>query len=447
MQLIHHGGHNGVTGSCHQLKLDNGKSLLVDCGLFQGEDRKRHPELEIEFSLDGIECFLLTHVHIDHVGRLPYLFAAGFDGPIYCSHPTALLLPIVLEDALKIGFTRNKRLIEKFLGLVQKHLRPLDYETWQDIECGAKVRLSPAGHVAGSAWIEVEAAGKTAVFSGDLGAPNAPLLKDPRPPEHADLLVLESTYGDKTHKGRSDRQAQLEQMIRRSLRDQGTTIIPAFSLGRTQELLYELNGIFEKISQEDGLSLMKRVDVIVDSPMATRFTEIYKTLEPYWDAEAHQLLATDDQPLVFENLTTVNSHSEHMDTVAYLKKTSLPAVVIAGSGMCTGGRVVNYLKEFVGESNTDVLFVGYQGFGTAGRDIQSRRKSVRFDNTEYPVRANVHTISGYSAHADQNDLLNFVRGMKSPPANVRLVHGDRDAKAALELKLDEMQIHCSQPDQ
>lgn len=170
MELIHHGGHEGVTGSCHQLKLDDGTSVLVDCGLFQGDDARRHPNLEIEFPLDGIQAMLLTHVHIDHVGRLPYLMAAGFTGPIYCTRPTASLLPLVVEDALKIGFTRKERMIRAFQERVSEMLRPVDYGEWHDIG-NLRVRFHVAGHILGSAWIEVEADGKRVVFSGDLVPP------------------------------------------------------------------------------------------------------------------------------------------------------------------------------------------------------------------------------------------------------------------------------------
>ena len=174
MELIHHGGHEGVTGSCHQLKFVSGTSTLIDCGLFQGEDARRHPYLEIEFPLSGIESLILTHVHIDHVGRLPYLMAAGFNGPIFCSQPTAKLLPLTVEDALKIGFTRNKRMIQAFQDKVSNLLRPVDYDSWTEIPGGATIRMHPAGHILGSAWVEVEIDGRRAVFSGDLGAPHAP---------------------------------------------------------------------------------------------------------------------------------------------------------------------------------------------------------------------------------------------------------------------------------
>ncbi len=441
-KLIHHGADRGVTGSCHQLQMANGKSLLVDCGIFQGEEADRHPDPEIRFSLRGIEALLLTHVHIDHVGRLPYLLAAGFDRPIYCSQPTARLLPLVMDDAVRIGFTRNRRLIDRFLATIEKRLRPLDYDTWHRIEAGARIRLRPAGHVLGSTIFEVDGAdGHRTVFSGDLGSKNAPLLRAATSPPRADLLVLESTYGDRLHPPAVDRQGALETVLRRTLDDRGITIIPAFSLGRTQALLFEMNGIFERIQQVSGQRLMKAVDVIVDSPLASRFTAIYKEMQPYWGKEATALLATDDQPLVFENLVTIGDHAEHLDTMDYLAKHELPAIVVAGSGMCTGGRVVNYLKRFLGETNTDLVFVGFQASGTPGRALQDGRNPVRFDGRPYEVAAAVHQLSGYSAHADQQDLIDFVEGFETPPGQIRLVHGEWQPKRVLQRELERRGYH------
>ncbi len=265
MKVIHHGGHEGVTGSCHQLWLDERRSLLIDCGTFQGNDARAHPTPEIDFPLDGIEALLVTHVHIDHVGRIPYLLAAGFDRPILCSIPTAKLLPLMLEDAMRVGFSRNQRLIKAVLRDITSRLVPLEYRQWHDAPGDVRVRLTPAGHILGSTVFEIEnREGFRAVFSGDLGARNAPLMTSPVSPERADLLVLESTYGDKLHAHRDDRQQELRQVLETSLANKGVTIIPAFSLGRTQELLYEMNGIFENL-QATGKSVLKQVDVIVDS--------------------------------------------------------------------------------------------------------------------------------------------------------------------------------------
>ncbi len=439
MKLIHHGAHDGVTGSCHQLRYDDTHSLLVDCGIFQGDDARKHPNPEIEFPLTGIESLLLTHVHIDHVGRVPYLLAAGFKQPIYCSRPTAKLLPLVMEDALRIGFTRSRHLIEKFLQHIGELLHPLPYHQWHAIEGGVRIRLRPAGHVLGSTVFEVQTPdGDVVVFTGDLGSGSDPLLKQPSPPPRADLLVLESTYGDKLHQTTADRQQTLENVIRKTLQDRGVTIIPAFSLGRTQALLYEMNGIFQRVQETEGRSLMKAVDVIVDSPLASRFTELYVEMTEFWGEEAQHRMRTADQPLVFENLTTVGGHREHRSTVDYIERHELPAVVIAGSGMCTGGRVVNYLKRFLDDPRTDIVFVGYQASGTPGRFISRGSDWVHLDGRKYDVRADIHRIHGYSAHGDQADLIKFVSEMEQPPKSIRLVHGEYRPKKVLAAKLTEL---------
>lgn len=434
MQVIHHGALLGVTGSCHQLVFEPGKSLLVDCGLFQGKDAIGRDEAKIEFSLDGIEALVLTHVHLDHIGRIPYLIAAGFKGPIYCSPPTAKLLPLMLEDALRVGVTRNQRLIERFLHDLRRHVRPMSYGDWHHLDCGIELRLTPAGHVLGSAILEFDRQGERFVFSGDLGSRHQPLLKEPVSPERADFLVLESTYGDRQHAGREERVQQLHRILCRTLDDKGITIIPAFSMGRTQELLYEMNQIFDGLLKDRG-SILKTVDVLIDSPLAQRFTEIYSDLKEYWDAEAQHVLTYDDQPLVFENLVQIENHAEHRDTIEYLKQSDLPAVVIAASGMCTGGRVVNYLKEFLGDPRTDIVFIGYQAWGTPGREIQEQSQ-VEIDGKTYEIQAKTHQLSGYSAHADQTDLLNFVDNMSSAPSEIRLVHGESRAKEVLQAELE-----------
>lgn len=435
MQVIHRGAHEGVTGSCHQLMLNEKRSLLIDCGLFQGQDAKGHDETKIEFPIEGIQGLVLTHVHLDHIGRVPYLIEAGFNGPIYCTPPTAKLLPLMLEDALRVGVTRNKRVIARFLQELQRLIRPLGYNKWHKLDGGTTLRFVPAGHVLGSAYVEIEHANERFVFSGDLGSTHAPLLIEPRSPERADLLVLESTYGDRLHSGREQRCQQLEDILCRTLQNRGVTIIPAFSLGRTQELLYELNEIFHRVEQRCACALLDAVDVIVDSPLSLRLTQIYDSMREYWDDEAKHVLTYDDQPLVFNNLINVDGHKDHQRKVHYLQKSKKPAIVIAGSGMCTGGRIINYLKAFISEPTTDVVFVGFQALGTPGRYMQDQSEWVRLDGERFEIKASVHTLTGYSAHADQADLLRFVQGMQEPPKAIRLVHGEPPAKMALAQKL------------
>lgn len=450
-EIIHHGAFDGVTGSCHELRLASGDGVLVDCGLFQGEEASglgaNSEKMEIEFPVGHIVALVVTHAHIDHVGRIPYLIAAGFDGPIYCSEPTAILLPLVIEDALKVGVTRDQRLIEKAVARLERQIRPIPYGVWQPLQTNASafaaLKLRPAGHILGSAYVEFKLCGngsgekdKRIVFSGDLGAPYAPLLPAPKPPYRADTLVLESTYGDRCHEGRRTRRAKLKQVIKKALRDRGTVLVPAFSIGRTQELLYELEELIDRYRNEfvaKGLA-WDELEVVVDSPLASRFTEVYRQLKPYWDAEARQRVHRGRHPLSFDQLYTVDSHSDHLRTIDYLKKTGRPCVVIAASGMCTGGRIVNYLEALIEDPRTDILFVGYQARGSKGRAIQKygpQHGYVDLPSGRKDIRARVHTISGYSAHADQKGLLNFVSRMRHPPNDIRLVHGEPDAKRAL----------------
>ena len=448
LEIIHHGAAGGVTGSCHELRSGHGDAVLIDCGLFQGAETSgkgaNADSLAIEFSLDDVRALVVTHVHIDHVGRIPYLLAAGFSGPIYCSEPSARLLPIVLEDALKIGVTRNKALIRRVMAALKRMIKPLPYGEWKSIETNGEValaiRLQRAGHILGSAWVDCRVGGAEqahhVIFSGDLGNIDTPLLRPPDQPESCDVLVMESTYGDRNHSGREQRQQTLESVLRHALRDRGAVLIPAFSIGRTQELLYELEDILHRHAGGNATDDLPwaDVEVILDSPMAAKFTELYKDLRPFWDAEAKQRLVSGRHPLDFDQLTTIDSHQDHMALVGYLARTERPVVVLAASGMCAGGRIMNYLKAMLGSPRNDVLFVGYQAKGTPGRDIQAYGPDggyVRLDDERIDIRAQVHTVSGYSAHADQDGLLAFACGMQSPPAQLRLIHGDPEASAVL----------------
>lgn len=525
-QIEHHGAKDGVTGSCHQLRMNAATSLLIDCGLFQGNDASIPDEpgsdrLAIEFPLDTIKALVVTHVHIDHVGRIPYLLAAGFEGPILCSEPSAKLLPIVLEDAFKLSFSRDHAQVEKYIRLVEQRIIALPYQHWFTLDDSdgllARIRLQRAGHILGSAYVEIDLSypqtgeGKRVVFSGDLGAPHAPFLMPPESPERADILVLESTYGDRLHENRSTRRQRLEAVIEQALEDQGTVLIPAFSIGRTQELLYELEDIIqskqrtaadlshlpsgerarvrgdacdegpatsdmlplptgervgvrgaaspEAASDSDQPSLPSgeragvrgkgasvnaaepgtepnwpELPIILDSPLASRFTEAYRNLKPYWNQEARERIQSGRRPLAFEQLVTIDSHSDHQSVVNYLAQTARPAIVIAGGGMCSGGRIVNYLKAMLGDKRHNVLFVGYQAKGTPGHEIQTygpKGGYVYLDGERIDVHAGIASIGGYSAHADQKGLVEFVTGMQEWPTEIRVVHGEEKAKMAL----------------
>lgn len=456
-KVIHHGAHEGVTGSCHQVWMDETYSLLIDCGQFQGEDEGQGGDdaLGLDFSIEGIKALIVTHVHIDHVGRIPNLLAAGFEGPILCSEPSARLLPIVLEDAFRLSISRDQEQLERYLKVVEQRIIALPYGNWFTLhetdQTRCKVRLQPAGHVLGSAYVELqldeEPAGRRVVFSGDLGAPHSPILPDLVPPERADLLIMESTYGDRRHEDRAHRRERLLAAIERALADQGTVLIPSFSIGRTQDLLYEL----EEILHEKGLSSpacepqanarngaadidWPQIPIILDSPLASQFTRTYKELQGFWDDDARQRLEQGRKPLSFKQLITVDSHDEHRRIVEHLTETARPAIVIAGNGMCSGGRIVNYLKAMLGDPRHNVVFVGYQGKGTPGRDILTHGPEGGFvvlEGARVDIRAGVDSVSGYSAHADQADLVGFVTGMKAWPGEIRLIHGEDQAKQRL----------------
>ncbi|MDR9390253.1 MAG: MBL fold metallo-hydrolase [Wenzhouxiangella sp.] len=461
MNIIHHGGIHGVTGSCHQLTIDGAhpKAVLIDCGLFQGNDRPDGGQdgLKIDFAVEPIQAVVLTHVHIDHVGRLPYLLAAGYTGPIVTSHASAKLLPMVLADALKVGFTRDRDTIDRFLAVVDQQLIGIDTGRWHPVCDQAVVRLQRAGHILGSSYVELhvdetadhtmpvdpEGPGWRVVFSGDLGAADTPLLPEPVSPERADVLVLESTYGDRLHADRASRQARLKDAIEHALTNDGTVLIPAFSIGRTQELLYEIEDLFARLGDT---APWNRLQIILDSPLAADYTEGYQQLRDLWDAEAQARLAAGRHPLAFDQLMTIDSHADHQKMVSFLKETGQGAVVIAASGMCAGGRVVNYLKALLADPRSDVIFVGYQAPGTPGHAILTHGTRagddeppgwVSLDGDRYTIEAAIHEISGYSAHADQAGLVEFVRGIPTRPDEIRLVHGDPSAKAGLKQCLED----------
>ena len=372
----------------------------------------------------------------------------------------------MLEDAFKLGVSRDQKKVERYIKLIEQRIIALPYKTLftlqdsPDIIC--RVRLQRAGHILGSAYVEFDLQyphtgdNKRVVFSGDLGAPYAPLLPAPKPPHRADILVIESTYGDRNHENRRTRRQRLEKVIEQALLDKGTVLIPAFSIGRTQELLYELEEIIHiklsRAASTTGASSLTRknsthvtdetnwpeLPIILDSPLASRFTAAYRELQPFWNQEALKRVKSGRRPLGFEQLITVDSHGDHLRMVEHLARTARPAIVIAGNGMCSSGRIVNYLKAMLNDSRHNVLFVGYQASGTPGRAIQTydhRGGYVELDGERLDIKAGVASIGGYSAHADQRGLVKFVTGMRRRPSHIRIVHGEEKAKQALANKL------------
>ena len=463
--VIHHGAGEGVTGSCHQLQLDAAHSVLIDCGLFQGSEADHTAHVgtsanAVDVNIETLKLLIVTHVHADHVGRIPHLLAAGFKGPILCSEPSARLLPLVLEDAFRIELGGNKLQIARYLKLIDERLIAVPFAEWFSVvntpELSCRIRLQRAGHILGSAFVECdvnyprEQRRRRVVFSGDFGSSHTPILPDPRPPERADLLVLESTYGDRLHEDRTTRQARLEAVIDKALADHGTVLIPAFSVGRTQELLYEIEDILhrkalpgpDQIDPSTDATLpvnWPQLPVILDSPLASRLTKVYQAFDDLWDEEAAERLTLGCKPLGFRQLITLDSHAKHQQTLNYLASTGRPAIVIAGHGMCAGGRIVNYLKAMLGDPRHNVVFVGYQGKGTPGAAIQTygpKGGYVELNGQRYEIKAGVETLGGYSAHADRQELVDFVMGMNVLPAEIRLVHGEARARKMLKQALE-----------
>ena len=460
--LLHHGGKNTVTGSCHELRI-NGSGILIDCGLFQGNDtRSDSPsDLNIEFDISHIEALLVTHTHIDHIGRLPWLLAAGFDKPIYCTKATAALIPLMLDDGLKLQLGLNSKQRKLILDKIERMIVSVDYHQLKNIE-GRQVPSSwsldeehkskeahsvqfcfkPAGHILGSAYIEITLPnGEVIVFSGDLGPSNTPLLPDPISPKRADYLVIETTYGNNHHEDVSTRSLRLEKIVKKSLQDGGVILIPAFSVGRTQELLFDIERLIEHSinTQSTKDDFWQALPIILDSPLAQKVTKQYERFKQLWSDEClEEGFQLSRHPLSFEQLITIDSHQAHQKLVNRLASTNEPAIIVAASGMCSGGRIMNYLQALLPDKRTDVILAGYQAHGTLGRELQNGQNNVRIDNEQVKVNAHIHTMSGYSAHADQDDLITFIQGIPTPPKTIFLIHSEPKTKQKFKDQLQKL---------
>jgi metallo-beta-lactamase family protein len=444
MQLEFFGAAGEVTGSCHIVRA-GGRQLLLDCGMIQGgpdptaRNRRRFP-----FEPAAIDAVVLSHAHIDHCGRLPLLVARGFRGPIYTNPACADLLPILLRDSAELAAREAER-ANRHLSRHEERVTPL-FEP-QDVDAvmrqvhsraydapfeplpGITVRLREAGHILGSSsvemWIEESGVRRKLVFSGDLGQYDAPILRDPHVFESADLVLMESTYGDRRHRTREDTAREFAAILAQAARDGGNVIVPAFAIGRSQELLYLL-------AQHYGEWHLARWKIFLDSPMAIAASRVYWKYPDRLDAEATRLRAGFRGMPPLPNLVPTESPDESRGINAIRRG----AIIIAGSGMANGGRVLHHLRHNLERPECHVVIVGFQAPGTLGRQLVDRQPEVRIHGRTLRVAAQVHTLGGLSAHADQEQLLRWYDSFGDRPP-VYLVHGEPKSAEALATRLRE----------
>jgi len=428
-----------VTGSRYLLEVNNSR-LLVDCGLYQEREFRGRNWEPFPIPPRTIDAVLLTHAHLDHCGLLPKLVREGFHGKIYCTAATAEIAQIMLLDSAKLQqedaefkSRRHKREGRKGpfpeiplytvddAAATTPLFTPVKYEDTIGITDGLDATFYDAGHVFGSSMIKVTVnqnrEKRTILFSGDVGKQNKPILRDPTIFNEADYVVIESTYGDRLHEGTEDIRDRLAGVINSTWRAGGNIIIPSFTLERTQEVMYYLNELLLA-------DCIPHLMVFVDSPMAVNITEVFKHHSELFDQDMKILISKHNSPFDFPGLTMVHT----VDESKAINHIAGTVIIIAGSGMCTGGRVKHHLVSNISREESTVLFVGYQAIGTLGRHIIEGANSVRILGQNYTVRAEVTQIHGFSAHADRDELFNWISGLRKPPRHVFITHGE--AKAA-----------------
>ena len=442
MKIKFCGASTGVTGSCHLLTSGEHK-ILLDCGQFQGgkaQDALNYEKFPFEPS--EIECVVLSHAHIDHCGRLPLLTKRGFEGKIYCTDATADLLSVMLKDSAYIHEKetewKNRKAeragreqveplytiedAEKTLSLVS----PILYDQQIEINPDMKIVFNDAGHILGSAitelWVTENDKESKIVFSGDLGMEGRPILRDPTYIKKADYVIMETTYGNRIHKELGSGVEKLIEIILNTTRRGGNVVIPSFAVGRTQELIYELNRFYD--SNNEYRKELDKIFVYIDSPMATTATEIFRRNAQVFDEETREYILKGDNPLEFKNLKFTRSSKESQD----LNFNKEPKIIISASGMCEAGRIRHHLKHNLWNPKNSIVFVGYQGQGTLGRSLVEGVKMVTLFGEEIQVNAEIHNLEGFSGHADQNGLFAWLAHFEQRPKQIFLVHGEEDSK-------------------
>lgn len=435
-----------VTGSSTLLEWGETK-LLVDRGMYQGDEETKLKNWEpLPVAAHELSAVVVTHAHLDHTGLLPRLVANGFDGPIYCSRAARGLVSLILLDAGRLqeekvryarkkGYSRHRDpqplYTEQDSRQAIRQLKPRAFDDWHEVLPGIRLRMVRAGHLLGAASLEISAKGadgqrRTWCFSGDVGRYDVPILKDPQPPGEApDALLLESTYGDREHRV-SDPEGQFREVIRRAFARRGKVVIPAFALGRSQEVLFHLAELVRDGDLDPEI-------VYLDSPMAVKATDLYERAVAEHDDEFAELVEQELSPLDPDRF----HRCRKADESKALNHKKGPAVIVASSGMATGGRVVHHLKRLLPDERNTVVFTGYQAAGTRGRALVNGARSVAIHGDLIPVRAEIVSLHGLSAHADQSELLRWCRSLPGEPQRIFLNHGEDPPRKALAAALEE----------
>jgi len=442
MKIRFLGANSSVTGSCHLITTKKHRFLL-DCGMFQGSDEMDElNSRDFDFDPSEIDFMFLSHAHIDHSGRIPLLVKRGFRGSIYCTDATADLLKIMLKDSASIqerevewknrkSQRAGKPLVEPLYTMKDveetlKYVVPVLYDQLVEIDEEVKAVFNDAGHILGSSIIELfiteDNDVSKIVFSGDLGVKGKPILRDPTIIKKADCVIMEATYGNRLHEKNDTSIQKLVDIVIKTIRRGGNVVIPAFAVGRTQEIIYEFNRFYEEHSEYR--EALKDVYVYVDSPMATSVTDVFRANVQVFDDETREYILRGDHPLDFKNLKFVRTTEE---SVA-LNTNPEPKVIISSSGMCEAGRIKHHLKHNLWNPKSSIVFVGYQAKGTLGYSIVKGDKQVSIFGEKIHVEAEIYNLEGFSGHADKEGLLDWLEGFQKAPNEIFLVHGEEEAK-------------------
>jgi len=448
-KLTFYGATEGVTGSSYILET-GGKTILLECGLFQGgrEEEKSNKEA-FQFEVNKIDAVILSHAHLDHSGRLPKLVAEGYSGPLHMTNPTSELLEVMLKDAASLQQRDTEWENKRRRRAGKKEIEPMytiedvesalelcvggAYGQRRTVEDGVEVCFRDAGHILGSSIVEIfiteDGTEKKLVFSGDLGNSCAALLRDPEVVEEADVLLLESTYGDRNHRPMNETLEEFEDIITEASENGGNILIPSFAVGRTQEIIFRLGELYQK-------GMLRHQAVYLDSPMAIAVTEIYHRYQDVYNSEDAATMRQGKAGSLHTFLPVLRYSISTEESMA-LNKVEAGTIIIAGSGMCTGGRIRHHFKHNLWRHNAHVIIVGYQAMGTPGRALVDGSKVFRLGGDKIAVNAAIHTLGGFSAHASQSQLVDWINNFNKPRPRLFLIHGEAETKLAFQQHLAE----------